>query len=120
MTTAVIELDESSGSNERSYSFTRVVRVAGRIVRVRLKRHFFLYESHALAEALSDGMMWTDLTYEHPLSWWHSTPETYPGIPAAKVLGPMAEKLLRRATDIICPPLTVHSCCCAHSHKSKS
>lgn len=109
MTTAMIERDEDAGASSNSYHHTRVVEIAGRTVRARVERDFYLDQSLAVAEVLNDRTTWTMLAADAPGNWWHDTPIPSPDTDAASVLGPLTGRLLRRAAEILAAPPTTQT-----------
>ncbi|MFI9811545.1 hypothetical protein [Saccharothrix variisporea] len=101
MTIAMIERDEASGTNAHGYHHTRVVEIAGQIVRARVERDFYLDQSLAVTEVLNNQMTWTSLAADAPGNWWHDTPTPRLDTHAVTILGPLTERLLHRAAAIL-------------------
>jgi hypothetical protein len=101
MTASFTERDEEAGATSTRYHYTRVAAIAGRTVRARIERDFYINQSLAVAEVLSDQMTWTSLAADAPGNWWHTTPTTRSHVDAAAVLGLLAEQLLHRAAEIL-------------------
>lgn len=104
--TAMTELDEAAGATATRYHYTRVVEIAGRTVRARVERDYYLNQSLAVAEVLNDRMTWTSLAADATGNWWHTTPSPRPVVHAATILAPLTERLLRRAAEILASPPT--------------
>ena len=104
MTAIMIDRDEAAGATAHRYHHTRVVEIAGRIVRARVERDFYLDQSLAVAEVLNDHTTWTSLAADAPNNWWHDTPAPGLDIHAAGILGPLTERLLHRAAAILASP----------------
>jgi hypothetical protein len=51
-------------------------------------------------------MTWTHLADEAPNNWVHDTPSPSPMVHAATELGPLADRLVHRAAEILAPPTT--------------
>lgn len=108
MTTAITERDQDAGATSTRYHYTRVVEIAGRTVRARVERGVYLNDSGAVAEVLTDQAEWSSLAADDLNNWWHDTPPPNPDVHAVGVLGPLAERLLHRAAEILAaPPPTV-------------
>ena len=108
MTASTIERDQDAGATSTRYHYTRVVEIAGRTVRARLERGVYLNHSGAVAEVLTDQTDWSTLAADDLNNWWHDTPPPSVDVDAAAVLGPIAERLLHRAAEILAaPPPTV-------------
>ncbi len=108
MTASTIERDQDAGATSTRYHYTRVVEIAGRTVRARLERDVYLNHSGAVAEVLTDQADWSTLAADDLNNWWHDTPPPSADVDAAAVLGPLAERLLHRAAEILtAPPPTV-------------
>src|SRR5690348_7333614 len=101
--------DEAAGATARRYHHTRVVEITGRTVRARVERDFYLDQSLAVAEVLNDQMTWTSLAADAPGNWWHDTPTPGLDARAVTILGPLTEKLLRRAAAILTSPSTTQT-----------
>jgi hypothetical protein len=108
-TAAITDLDESAGITRGRYHYTRVVSIAGRTVRARIQRDFYPQQSCAVAEVLAEDMTWTHLADDPPSNWIDNTPPPSPMIHAATELGPVAARLIGRATEILAPPPTILS-----------
>jgi hypothetical protein len=106
MTIAITERDQTAEAHSNRYQYTRIVEIAGRIVRATIKRDFYVDYSLAYVEMINDHKSWTQLADEPAVNWWHTTPHPHPHIPAAEVLGAVTDRLLHRAADIIAPPPT--------------
>jgi len=119
MTGAFTVRDEHAGATSNRYQYTRIVEIAGRTVRANIERDFYLDQSLAVAEVLNDRMTWTSLAADAQSNWWHTTPSPNPDVDAAAVLGPLAERLLRRAAEILASPPTT-STVSPHVHRAIS
>lgn len=106
MTTAITERDEAAEVTLNRYRYIRVVETGGRIVRARIERDFYHDQSLAVAEVLNDQMTWTCLVKDAPGNWWHATQTPRPHVDAAAVLGPLADRILHRAAEVLAPPPT--------------
>jgi hypothetical protein len=104
MTATMTDRDEAAGANAHRYHHTRVVELAGRIVRARVERDHYLNQSLAVAEVLNDRMTWTCLASDAPGNWWHDTAAPGLDIHADAILGPLTERLLCRAAEILASP----------------
>lgn len=102
----ITERDETAGATKDRYHYTRVVETAGHVVRVRIVRDYYAHQSLAVAEALADNLTWTRLAEDAPGNWWTTTPTPSVGTHAAAALGPIAQRLIHRAADILAPPPT--------------
>jgi hypothetical protein len=92
MTTAITEHDQDTGATSTRYHYTRVVEIVGKTVRARVERGVYLNDSGAVAEVLTAQAEWISLAADALNNWWHDTPPPSPDIPAATVLGPLAER----------------------------
>lgn len=101
MNASMTERDEATGATPTSYHHTRVVEFAGRTIRARVERDYYINQSFAVAEVLSDQMTWTSLAADAPSNWWHDTPRPSADVPAAAALGALTERLLGRAVEIL-------------------
>jgi hypothetical protein len=63
---SMTERDEATGATATSYHHTRVVEFAGRTLRARVERDYYINQSFAVAEVLSDQMTWTSLAADAP------------------------------------------------------
>ncbi|WP_237774725.1 hypothetical protein [Actinosynnema sp. ALI-1.44] len=107
MTASIIERDQDTGATSTRYHYTRVVEIAGRIVRARLERGVYLNHSGAVAEMLTDQTGLGQPRRRRPQQLVVRHPPSV-DIDAAAVLGPLAERLLHRAAEILAaPPPTV-------------
>jgi hypothetical protein len=106
MTAAIIHRDHDAGATPTRYHYTRTVEIAGHTVRARVERDVDPDQSLAVAEVLTDHTSWTRLVDDTPAHWWHTTPIPDPHTPAAIVLGPLANRLLGHAANILAPPPT--------------
>lgn len=104
MTTAITEHDHDAGATSTRYHYTRVAEIAGHTVRARVERGVYLNDSGAVAEVLTDQAEWRSLAADGLNNWWHDTPPPSPDVQAAAVLGPLAERLLHRAAEILAAP----------------
>ncbi|CAM4268278.1 hypothetical protein KIPE111705_46370 [Kibdelosporangium persicum] len=107
MTPSITEHDQDAGASSRRYHYTGVVEIAGHTVRARVVRGFYGKDSGAVAEVLTDQAEWISLAADALNNWWHDTPPPSPDVHAATVLGPLAERLLRRAAKILAAPQTM-------------
>src|SRR3954454_12664019 len=96
MNALMTERDEATGATPTSYHHTRVVEFAGRTLRARVERDYYINQSFAVAGVLSDQMTWTSLAADAPGNWWHHTPLPSADVRAATALGPLTERLLGR------------------------
>lgn len=99
----IILLDEDIEFGRQSYGLTRVVKVGPNVVRVRVKRDSYEFQSYAVVELLSETREWTELAQSSAASW-HRT--TSPGRSASQVdprdqLGDLADRLVSRAATIL-------------------
>jgi hypothetical protein len=108
MTAAITEHD-TAGATSNHYHFTRVVETGGRTVRVRIERNVDRDQSLAVAEVLNTHLTWTNLADDAQGNWWHTTPTPHPHVDAAALLGPLADRLLYRAAQILAPSSTTPS-----------
>jgi hypothetical protein len=69
-----------------------------------VERDRHVHRSRAVAEVLTDQMTWTHLTDDAPGNWWHTTQTPQADVDAATVLGPLAQRLLNRAAEVLAPP----------------
>lgn len=67
-------VDVSFGPTSQGYRFTRVHRIAGHTVRIRIHRDSYVGQSHAVAAVLTPDMTWTDLVDEPPHAWHTGSP----------------------------------------------
>jgi hypothetical protein len=109
MNASMTERDEATGATATSYHHTRVVEFAGRTLRARVERDYYINQSFAVAEVLSDQMTWTSLAADAPSNWWHGTPRPSADVHAATALGPLTERLLSRAAEILAAPPTTQT-----------
>jgi hypothetical protein len=104
MPATMIELDESAGATENRYHYTRVVQIAGRTVRTRIQRDYYVRQSFAVVEVLANDMTWTHLADDAPGNWHATTPTPNPTVHAATELSELADQLAHRAAEILAPP----------------
>jgi hypothetical protein len=89
----------TAGQTGQGYCLTRVYKICGDVVRVRIERDAYLRQSFAVAEVLAADRTWTALV-TNPASNWHgSTPSHASEVP--EVLGFLADGLAIRATTIL-------------------
>ncbi|MGH8878814.1 MAG: hypothetical protein ACRD0P_15985 [Stackebrandtia sp.] len=81
------------------YELTRLHRVAGRIVRVRVRRDFYPQQSSATVALLSRDGNWTELTRIPTADWYQHT--SYQPDHPRKVLRPVTEELTNRAVALL-------------------
>lgn len=86
-------LDESSGATAQGWSLTRIYRVGGDTVRIRVVRDHYEHQSLALAEVLSTDRTWTHLLSAPPSRWHQSV--------RAAELHTVADELLGRAVNVL-------------------
>lgn len=106
MTTTITARDHASGVDRHRYHHTRVVETCGCIVRVRVVRDSYSQQSCAVAEVLADNLTWTHLADDAASNWWHNTPPPSLAVHAETELGDIADRLVRRAAEILAPPVT--------------
>lgn len=99
-------LHESAGTVANGYELHHTYRLpeCGQVVRVRVRRHFYMHESYAVAEALTAGMEWTELVRSHPEQWRAGTPSTKlarPEYTTETVLHPVVSSLLEYARAVV-------------------
>lgn len=82
------------------YQLTRVHHVDGYVLRIRVYRDSYGFQSDAVAEVLTPQRTWTEVATESWTRWYHTT--TAEAVEAA--LTPVADNLLRRARRILHPP----------------
>ncbi|WP_245887544.1 hypothetical protein [Umezawaea tangerina] len=83
MTIAMTERDEAAGASSNRYHYTRVVELAGRTVRARVERDYYVNQSCAVAEVLNDQMPGRASPSTHP-----PTGGTTPQAPASQSTRP--------------------------------
>jgi hypothetical protein len=83
------------------YQLTRVYRLAGQVLRVRVYRHEGPEQSRAEALVLNPTGGFTVLTATPPGDWHAATP---PSAESGEPLSAIAEQLLQRAARILAPP----------------
>jgi hypothetical protein len=83
------------------YQLTRVYRVAGQMLRVRVDRDVHAEQSRAEAHILNPPGGYTTVAATPWTAWWAATP---PSAATGEALHPVAEQLLRRALRILTPP----------------
>ncbi len=66
-------LDEDIGGAGHLYEVTWVGHLAGRVVRLQVKRNPYSNQSQATASILSAVGDWTVLVTRHPDRWWEGT-----------------------------------------------
>ena len=93
MTITILDerLDESATQHT---SLTRIVRVQGQKIRVRIRRDHYQQQSHAVAEVLSTELTWTHLLSEPTNGWWQSTRD-------ARGFSNLADELVERAVRVL-------------------
>ncbi|MUL41628.1 hypothetical protein FZ103_10640 [Streptomonospora sp. PA3] len=98
-----VTIDETAGcARPHSYTYTRVVDLAGRRVRARIRRDYYAFQSHAVAEVLSDALTWTHLTQVEADDWHGATAEPHArSLDARAELAPLADRLIERAVAIL-------------------
>jgi hypothetical protein len=112
------ERDEHGAASAQEYSYSRVVEIAGHIVRARVIRDHYPQQCLAAAEVLADDMTWTRIAENAPNNWVHDTPRpsSTVALHAATELGAVAEELLCRAAAILTPPPSASPSPPAHRH----
>jgi hypothetical protein len=103
------ERDETAGTAEERFHYSRVTHIAGCTVRVRIRRDVRRDHSFAIAEVLSDGEAWTYLGEDDPDTWWHRTAPPSPNYYTPATLGWVADRVLYRATKALTPAATNHT-----------
>jgi hypothetical protein len=96
--------DETADATSNHYHYSRIVDIAGHVVRATLKRDFYLDHSRASVEVINDHRSWPLLAEDPASNWWHATPPPRREVDA--VLGPLADRLLHRAATILAPAST--------------
>ncbi|WP_018352021.1 hypothetical protein [Longispora albida] len=92
-------IDRHFGTTEQGYRLTRVDRIGGHTIRVRVHRDNRASQSHAIAEVLTPQLTWTDLCSDLPSGWFDASPHYT--APADTALDTIAAGLLRRAAAIL-------------------
>ncbi|MET8846007.1 hypothetical protein [Amycolatopsis sp. NPDC004625] len=93
--------DEVTSASPNCYHHTRVVEFAGHTLRARVERGYYITQSFAVAEVLTEQMTWTSLAADAPGNWWHETPPPSADVRAATALGALTERLLNRAAEVL-------------------
>ena len=109
MTAVITQRDEAAVATGNGYRYDRVVEIAGRIVRARIERQFYVSYSFAFVDMINDAKSWTRVVEDLACPWWDATPSPRTDVDVAAVLGPVADQLLRRAAAILAPAPTVLS-----------
>lgn len=103
MTAVITPRDEAAVATGNGYRYDRIVEIAGRIVRARIERQFYVSYSLAVVDMINDAKSWTRVVEDLACPWWDATPSPSKDVDAAAVLGPVADQLLRRAAAILAP-----------------
>ena len=90
-------------SRQGCYELTRVYHVDGHVLRVRVHRDSYGFQSHAVAEVLTPHRTWT-VVATAPWTEWHKATPLYTA--DATPLTPIADRLIERARRILTPPET--------------
>jgi hypothetical protein len=88
-------------SRQGCYQLTRVHHVDGHVLRIRVSRDSYDFQSSAVVEVLTPQRTWTVLATTPSTEWHESTP-LYAADPAP--LEPIADRLVDRARRILTPP----------------
>ncbi|HEX8870509.1 MAG TPA: hypothetical protein VF821_32890 [Lentzea sp.] len=104
MTSRITDHDQQAGVTSDRYHYTRVAEIDGHTIRARIVRGMYNNNSGAVAEIRVDGTNWSTLTARAINDWWYDTPQPSPDVDAAAVLGPVAERLLHGAAEILAAP----------------
>ncbi len=99
-------IDVTFGGTGQGYAFTRIHRIAGHTVRIRVRRDTYVDQSVAVAEVLTPGMTWTDLVAEPPNNWHVKGPYWKAGIArgeqaALEFATALADTLVHRVAAVL-------------------
>jgi hypothetical protein len=79
---------------------TRIHRLDGHTLRVRVYRDSYAFQSTATVEVLTPALTWTVLADQPPEDWWRDTNHTA----SRASLSAVADRLINRARTILNPP----------------
>lgn len=93
-------IDEQFHRGKQSYRVHQIRHLDGHILRIRVERDHYAFQSHAVVEVLTSRLDWTPLTFTTPATWHGRTP-----IDATSAAGllPIADDLAERARRILTP-----------------
>jgi hypothetical protein len=81
-----------------NYDLTRVHHTDGHVLRVRIHRDFYGFQSYALVEVFTPGLTWTVLAKTPWTDWHEASPMQATD---ATPLTPIADRLIERARRIL-------------------
>jgi hypothetical protein len=94
-------IDEATGMTGQGYTLARVYKIGNDKVRVHVERDHYRAQSYARAEVLTAERRWNLLADDSPHRWHATTPYGEGRLNIRAALGPICDRLARRAATIL-------------------